>query len=93
MDKGSGTFVTNFNNITDLANRKEMLTFIVNQLISTREFSDKLHFILKESLALVNLHEVSEIQMTLNKHFKYLFNAKTVHLWIPDGVNKIFYIS
>ena len=87
FDKGAFEFVNYFNNLEDNDDKKQILTFVSNQLISMREFSDKLHFFFKETLELLRCREVTEVQVLLNKYFKVIFSAQILNLWVPDGVD------
>ena len=86
MDQGPNVFVSQFTNIDNMRDKKEAITFVTNQLINFREFSDKLHFFLKESLELLKIEDIKEIQIFLGKYFRHVFNSQTLNLWIPDGV-------
>lgn len=86
MDQGANVFVNQLNTIENFRDKKEAVVFVTNQLINSREFSDKLHFFLKESLELLKLEDVKDVQAFLGKYFRHVFGSQMLNLWIPDGV-------
>jgi len=86
MDQGANVFVNQFNTIENMRDKKEAIVFVTNQLINFREFSDKLHFFVKEALEVLKLEDIHDVQTFLGKYFRHVFNSQMLNLWIPDGV-------
>lgn len=86
MDQGSNVFVSQMNTLDNIRDKKEAIIFVTNQLINFREFSDKLHFFLKEAFELLKLEDIKEVQAFLSKYFRHIFNSQILNLWVPDGV-------
>ena len=86
MDQGANVFVNQFNNIESMRDKKDAIVFVTNQLINFREFSDKLHFFMKEALELQKIDNIKDVQTFLAKYFRHVFNSQMLNLWIPDGV-------
>lgn len=60
-------------------------------MVSSKEFSEKLHFFLRESLELMKIREINEAMIFLNRYFKHTFSSENLNLWVPDGATGIFY--
>ena len=86
MDQGANVFVNQFNTMENMRDKKYAIVFVTNQLINFREFSDKLHFFLKEALELLKIDNIKDVQTFLAKYFRHVFNSQMLNLWIPDGV-------
>mgnify|MGYP006976769209 CR=1 FL=1 len=86
MEQGGGIFLEQIKNMSNDKDRQEALLLVTNQLVSNREFAEKLHFFLRESLELLKMKDLREAMIFMNKYFKHVFASEHLNVWVPDGV-------
>ena len=60
-------------------------------MVSSKEFSEKLHFFLRESIELMKIKDINEAMIFLNRYFKHTFSSENLNLWVPDGATGVFF--
>lgn len=91
MEQGGSVFLDLFKNLKDEREKNESMILLTNQLVSNREFSERLHFFLRMSLELLKIKDIKEAMVFLHKYFKHTFSSENLNLWVPDGASGIFY--
>ena len=64
---------------------------MAKELISIKEFADKIHFFIREFTEMLKVKDATELMIFINKYFKYPFNSEHLNLWLSDGVSHFFY--
>ena len=84
MEQGSSAFLTQLGNIDK--EKKEAISFVTAQLVSIKDFGDKIHFFIREFTELLKVKDITELMSFVNKYFKHPFNCEHLNLWLADGV-------
>ena len=91
MDQGATPFLNQLSTLPDGKDKNEIMLFLLNQLVSYKEFAERMHTFLKEALDLSRMKEIDEIMAFVNKYLRQTFTSEHVHLWLPDRSTGIFY--
>jgi myosin heavy subunit len=91
MEQGPLVFIDQLHKLNSVKDQDEAIHFVVNQLISYKEFGERLHLFLKQSYEIFKLRHIEELMVYLNKYTKQIFTCEQVHLWCPDRATGIFY--
>lgn len=82
--------MTQLNSLESIRDKREAISFITSQMVSCKEFGDKLHFLLRESLDILRIKEIKDLMIFLNRYIKHIFSSEHLYLWVADGVSFIF---
>ena len=74
------------NSLDSIRDKREAISFLTSQLISCKEFGDRLHYLLREVLDIIKIKDVKELMVYLNRFVKHVFSSEHLHLWVADGV-------
>lgn len=86
MEHGTNPFVQHILSQDSISSCKEELVLVTSQLISFKEFGEKLNVLLRE-ISHVNEHSTEkDIMIYLMRNFKNVFSAEKVNLWLVDSV-------
>lgn len=67
------------------------MCLVANQLISFKEFSDKLNMILKEFSLIFSEKDLKTVVSRVNKFLPSIFAAERANLWIVDSMTGSLY--
>lgn len=80
-------FLSQLNSLEAIRDKREAIAFITSQMISSKEFSDKLHYTVRETLDILKMGEIKDIMVYINKYIRHIFSSEHMYLWLADGVS------
>lgn len=92
MDQGSHVFLSQLNSLENIRDKREAISFLTSQLVSTKEFSDKQHHMLRAVIDIAKIRDLKELMVYLNKTVKHIFSSEHMYLWVADGVKYLLCI-
>ena len=86
MEHGTNSFVQHLLLQDNIAFCKDELVLVTSQLVSFKEFSEKLNILLCEISKINLLDDEKAIMIFLSKHMKKVFSCERTNLWLVDAV-------
>lgn len=86
MEHGTNPFVQHILSQDNISACKEEIMLVTTQLVSFKDFGEKMNAMLREISRLNELENEKDIMIFLSKHFKKVFSAEKVNLWLVDAV-------
>lgn len=91
MEQGPLVFIDQLHKLNSVKDQDEAIHFVVNQLISYKEFGERLHLYLKQSYEIFKIKSLEDLMVYINKYTKQIFTCEQVHLWLPDRVSLLIF--
>lgn len=86
MEHGVNSFVNHIISTEKVASCKEEIVLVTSQLISFKEFSEKMNSLIRELSKINSMDNHKDIMISINKNFQNVLSSNTIHLWMVDHV-------
>lgn len=86
LESGSNAFTKHIMDIGDSDEQREAIKLITAQFISFKHFAENQNVIISQMLNLFTLKNVDKLISEISLHFRKLFNAERVNLWMIEPV-------
>ena len=86
LEQGTNFFIQHILSQDNMPLVKEELVLVTSQMVSFKEFGEKLNVLLCEISTLNSMENEMEIMLYLSKNLRKVFSSERLNCWLVDAV-------